>query len=96
MANEALSALLVCPLGRAPLKREGDALICTKCGPQLFDRRRYPEHAHRGSHASQGLQLRRRSSVCQIRRSETRLSPVHDETSMIGPSSTSTTSPADI
>jgi hypothetical protein len=35
MVNEALLALLVCPLGRAPLRREGDFLICTKCGPRF-------------------------------------------------------------
>jgi uncharacterized protein len=35
MANEELLALLVCPLGRAPLKREGDDFICTKCGPRF-------------------------------------------------------------
>jgi uncharacterized protein YbaR (Trm112 family) len=35
MATAELLALLVCPLGRAPLKREGDVLICTKCGPRF-------------------------------------------------------------
>ena len=35
MANQDLLALLVCPLGRAPLKREGDILICTRCGPRF-------------------------------------------------------------
>jgi uncharacterized protein YbaR (Trm112 family) len=32
MVNEALLSLLVCPLGKAPLRREGDVLICTRCG----------------------------------------------------------------
>ncbi len=27
--------LLVCPLGRAPLRREGDRLVCTRCGPSF-------------------------------------------------------------
>ena len=32
MVNEDLLALLVCPMGKAPLRREGDSLICTRCG----------------------------------------------------------------
>jgi uncharacterized protein YbaR (Trm112 family) len=28
-------ALLVCPLGKAPLRREGDLLVCTRCGPRF-------------------------------------------------------------
>ncbi len=35
MPNQDLLALLVCPLGRAPLTREGDLLICTRCGPRF-------------------------------------------------------------
>jgi uncharacterized protein YbaR (Trm112 family) len=35
MTDEDLLALLVCPLGRAPLRREGDTLICTRCGPRF-------------------------------------------------------------
>ena len=35
MVNEALLSLLVCPLGKAPLRREGDILICTRCGPRF-------------------------------------------------------------
>ncbi len=33
MLNESLMSLLVCPLGKAPLRREGETLICTRCGP---------------------------------------------------------------
>jgi uncharacterized protein YbaR (Trm112 family) len=36
MANENLIALLVCPLGKAKLRREGDSLVCTRCGPRFF------------------------------------------------------------
>lgn len=32
MISEELLALLVCPLGKAPLRREGDTLVCTRCG----------------------------------------------------------------
>ena len=32
MIKEELLALLVCPLGRAPLRIEGDSLVCTRCG----------------------------------------------------------------
>ena len=35
MVNDALLSLLVCPLGKAPLRREGDVLICTRCGPRF-------------------------------------------------------------
>lgn len=35
MVNEALLSLLVCPLGKALLRREGDDLICTRCGPRF-------------------------------------------------------------
>ena len=35
MVNEALLSLLVCPLGMAPLRREGDVLVCTRCGPRF-------------------------------------------------------------
>lgn len=35
MVSEDLLALLVCPLGKAPLRREGDTLICTRCGPRF-------------------------------------------------------------
>jgi uncharacterized protein len=35
MLNEELLALLVCPMGKAPLRREGDVLVCTRCGPRF-------------------------------------------------------------
>ncbi len=35
MVNEDLLALLVCPLGKAPLRREGDTLVCSRCGPRF-------------------------------------------------------------
>jgi uncharacterized protein len=35
MVNDALLSLLVCPLGKAPLRREGDTLVCTRCGPRF-------------------------------------------------------------
>ncbi len=35
MLNEKLLELLVCPLGKAPLRREGDMLVCTRCGPRF-------------------------------------------------------------
>jgi uncharacterized protein len=35
MINEELLKLLVCPLGKAALRREGDLLICTRCGPKF-------------------------------------------------------------
>ncbi len=35
MVNENLIAILVCPLGKARLRREGDSLVCTRCGPRF-------------------------------------------------------------
>jgi uncharacterized protein YbaR (Trm112 family) len=35
MINEDLLALLVCPLGKAPLRLEGESLVCTRCGPRF-------------------------------------------------------------
>lgn len=32
MVSEQFLALLVCPMGKAPLKHEGDTLTCTHCG----------------------------------------------------------------
>ncbi len=36
MVSEDLLALLVCPLDqKSPLRREGDCLVCTRCGPRF-------------------------------------------------------------
>jgi uncharacterized protein YbaR (Trm112 family) len=35
MLSEDLLALLVCPMGKAPLRREGQWLVCTRCGPRF-------------------------------------------------------------
>lgn len=35
MESDKRFELLVCPLGRARLRREGDALVCTRCGPRF-------------------------------------------------------------
>jgi uncharacterized protein YbaR (Trm112 family) len=35
MVNEELLALLVCPMGKAALRHEGDTLVCTRCGPRF-------------------------------------------------------------
>ena len=32
MVSEQFLSLLVCPMGKVPLKHEGDLLICTQCG----------------------------------------------------------------
>ena len=31
MVSEQFLALLVCPMGKVPLKHEGDSLVCTLC-----------------------------------------------------------------
>ena len=35
MVSEDLLRILVCPMGKAPLRREGDTLVCTRCGPRF-------------------------------------------------------------
>lgn len=36
MVSEDLIALLVCPMDqKSSLRREGDALVCTRCGPRF-------------------------------------------------------------
>jgi uncharacterized protein YbaR (Trm112 family) len=35
MLNDELLALLVCPMGKAPLRLEGQILVCTRCGPRF-------------------------------------------------------------
>ena len=35
MVSDELLALLVCPLGKAPLRLEGQTLVCTRCGPRF-------------------------------------------------------------
>lgn len=35
MINEELLKLLVCPMGKAPLRLERDTLVCTRCGPRF-------------------------------------------------------------
>ena len=35
MVSDELLSLLVCPMGKAPLRREADTLICTRCGPRF-------------------------------------------------------------
>jgi uncharacterized protein YbaR (Trm112 family) len=35
MVNEDLLSLLVCPMGKAPLRRDVDFLVCTRCGPRF-------------------------------------------------------------
>jgi len=35
MVSDDLLALLVCPMGKAPLRREGEFLVCTRCGPRF-------------------------------------------------------------
>lgn len=35
MISDELLAILVCPMGKVPLRKEGDWLICTRCGPRF-------------------------------------------------------------
>lgn len=35
MPSEELLSLLVCPMGKASLRKDGDSLVCTRCGPRF-------------------------------------------------------------
>lgn len=35
MTRDELIGLLVCPMGKKPLKRDGDTLTCTHCGTRF-------------------------------------------------------------
>ena len=35
MISEDLLKLLVCPMGKAPLRLEAGVLVCTECGPRF-------------------------------------------------------------
>ena len=62
MVREELLSLLVCPMGKAPLRKEGDFLICTRCGPRFSIKDEIPdmliEHAQlpAGCHALADLE----------------------------------------
>jgi uncharacterized protein YbaR (Trm112 family) len=43
MLNEDLLSRLVCPLGKAPLRREGDSFVCTRCGPRFLIKNEIPD-----------------------------------------------------
>lgn len=43
MLDPELLKLLVCPLGKAELRLEGDFLVCSRCGPRFrISREGYP------------------------------------------------------
>ena len=69
MINEDLLALLVCPIGKAPLRLEGEMLVCTRCGPRFAIKDDIPdmlmEHAElpAGCHALAELECVRSGQV---------------------------------
>jgi uncharacterized protein YbaR (Trm112 family) len=43
MIDQKLLEILVCPLGKAPVRREDNVLVCTRCGARFsFTREGYP------------------------------------------------------
>jgi uncharacterized protein YbaR (Trm112 family) len=43
MIDQNLLDILVCPLGKAPVRLEGNVLVCTRCGARFsFSREGYP------------------------------------------------------
>jgi uncharacterized protein YbaR (Trm112 family) len=43
MINEELLKLIVCPIGKAPLRLEGETLVCTRCGPRFSIKDEIPD-----------------------------------------------------
>ena len=43
MVSPDLLALLVCPMAKAPLRLEGETLVCTRCGPRFAIRDDIPD-----------------------------------------------------
>lgn len=43
MLSKDLLDLLVCPLGHAALKHEGQSLVCTRCGPRFAIKDEIPD-----------------------------------------------------
>lgn len=43
MINPDLLAMMVCPIGKAPLRLEGDSLVCTRCGPRFAIKDEIPD-----------------------------------------------------
>ncbi len=35
MPSEELLSLLVCPMGKAALRKDGESLVCSRCGPRF-------------------------------------------------------------
>ena len=73
MVNEALLSLLVCPLGKAPLRREGDTLVCTRCGPCFSIKDDIPNMLIEEAQLPAGMRLAGQPGVRSIRRSDARL-----------------------
>ena len=42
MPSEELLSLLVCPMGKAALRRDGEFLVCSRCGPRSPSRTTSP------------------------------------------------------
>ena len=69
MINEELLALIVCPDRKAPLRLEGETLVCTRCGPRFSIKDEIPdmliEHAQlpEGCHALADLECVRSGEV---------------------------------
>ncbi|WP_337174250.1 Trm112 family protein [Paludisphaera sp.] len=55
MIKDDLLAILVCPLGRAPLRQEGDSLVCTKCGLRYAVRDGIPNMLYEEAELPEGV-----------------------------------------
>ena len=73
MVNEASAIALGVPAGQGAVAAGRRRADLHEVRPAVLDRGRDPEHADRGGGASARVQLARRSSVRQVRRSEARL-----------------------
>ena len=75
MVSDDLLALLVCPMGKAPLRREGDIAGLHPMRPPLRHPRRHPQHADRGGGAPPRSRLADRPRMRQVRARSSSTSP---------------------
>jgi uncharacterized protein YbaR (Trm112 family) len=68
-----LLALLVCPMGKATLRREGESLTCTRCGPRFDIVDGIPNMLIEEAHLPDGC--KRLADLSCVRAGDARLDP---------------------
>ena len=73
MTKDELLAILVCPMAKAPLRREGDTLVCTRCGPRFAIQDEIPNMLITEAELPEGCAIAGGPAVRQSRRCQARL-----------------------